>query len=59
MKKIVTIGAAGHLGREITRQLEAQSGIEQSCFDISSIPYSRGHFFTKKCPFFMPGKLLI
>lgn len=40
MKKIVTIGAAGHLGREITRQLEAQRGIEQSCFDISPIPYT-------------------
>lgn len=43
MKKVLTLGADGVLGSEITRQLEAQSEVTQRCFDICPISYQRSN----------------
>lgn len=41
MKRVLILGAGGILGSEITRQLEQQPEIRQTCYDIRQIPYER------------------
>ena len=41
MVKVLTLGAAGVLGSEITRQLESLPDVEQICCDVRGLPYRR------------------
>lgn len=43
MKQVLVLGAAGVLGSEITRQLEQQPDVRQTCYDIREIPYERSN----------------
>ncbi len=43
MKRVLILGAGGVLGSEITRQLEQQPDIRQTCCDIRKIPYTRSN----------------
>lgn len=41
MVKVLTLGAAGILGSEITRQLESMPDVEQVCCDVRGLPCRR------------------
>ena len=41
MKNVLVLGASGVLGSEITRQLEQQPEVRQTCYDIRRIFYKR------------------
>lgn len=43
MKNVLVLGAGGVLGSEITRQLEQQPEVRQTCYDIRQIAYKRSN----------------
>ena len=43
MKNVLVLGASGVLGSEITRQLEQQPEVRQTCYDIRQIAYKRSN----------------
>lgn len=45
MKRVLVLGAQGHLGKEIVKQLEKEKTIEQTCYDRELITYlpANGH----------------